>query len=475
MRKIVVLCLISFFAFDGFSQILRPDLKAVQIEDIALRNALGQRFKSYKIVLPDVAAMAGYRNDSNDFVHNLVIRDGNTEMVFSLWFHNLQGSQYKAIRTGGNDEVLIKPGNTKWFKGYVDGRQDQIVRLAVNDDGIEGLFYKNGKLTFIEPLKKYTKQSVSGEHIVYTVDEMAGMPILCGNVDATKKRTDNSKARSFGGSLSATSRVIQIGTEASHSYYEAYGIETNDHILTILNMAEGLYERDQGVTFQVTFQHYFENPNDPYTVPADATDDGLTLLNQFQDYWNKNYAAVPRDIAFLFNGTVLQSGTLGRAFQAQGCEDVTFAYGFFSHSAGAYESVIVAHEIGHLLGAVHESVDACSAQPSIMCSSVQPDGPFEFSEKAKQDIAGFLAAHDCSETPFQVDIYPVPAATSIKVITSEPSFSLALYNSVGQQVFYNTYADYFSTIALQDIPVGAYWARVSAHGKTVVRRVDVVR
>ncbi len=61
-------------------------------------------------------------------------------------------------------------------------------------------------------------------------------------------------------------------------------------------------ERDFGITFRVTFQHYFDNDNDPYTG------DGQELLSQFQDHWNSNWPEVPRRLAFLFHGKLLDSG-----------------------------------------------------------------------------------------------------------------------------------------------------------------------
>jgi hypothetical protein len=110
-----------------------------------------------------------------------------------------------------------------------------------------------------------------------------------------------------------------------------------------------------------------------------------------------------------------------------------------------------------------------------MCTSVLVGAPFEFSPVAKAAISAFLGEHDCFEMPLQATLYPVPAASTITVIASEPDFSVALYNLFGQQVLYRQYVDFSGAIPLGDLSEGIYIARISAGGKTVSRRIEVIR
>ncbi len=419
-----------------------------------VKNALG----IYRVVLIDVVTvMNSLRNEAGD-VCQLILRDGNTETEFALWSHEMRGDQYRS-----------NTASRKWFKGYVNGNERDIARITIDVGGIEGLFYDHGKAIVIEPLKNYTATSLPGEHVIYEVADMNAINLYCDVLGMEEGRSGKPTARQNNSAPEVRPRLIQIATEASYSFYQRYGADTNDRILTLLNVVEGLYERDFGITFRVTFQHYFDNDNDPYTG------DGQELLSQFQDHWNSNWPEVPRHLAFLFHGKLLDSGVLGRAYQGQACEDVSYAYGFMSLSFSAYEIKVTAHEIGHLFGAKHESAESCNALLSVMCTAALVGAPFEFGSEAKADIGAFLDEHDCFELPFQAAIYPVPAVSSITVLTSEPEFSVVLYNSFGQQVFYGQYVTFSGTISLENLSEGMYVARVSAGGKTVSRRIEVIR
>jgi len=234
------------------------------------------------------------------------LNDGDTETAFTLWPHDMRSREYKA--SGVVKEARVE--NRRWFKGYVNNDKNEVARLTIDGNTIEGLYYNKGKAIAIEPLSHYIKTSRPGEHVIYKVSEIEGAVMKCDASGVSALQRTDGAARSGSTPGETRPRLIQIATDATYSYYQLYGADTNDHILSILNVVEGLYERDFGITFRVTFQHYFTGESDPYTG------DGQELLSQFQDNWNRNWPDVPRHIAFLFHGKLLDSGVLGRAYQA---------------------------------------------------------------------------------------------------------------------------------------------------------------
>jgi hypothetical protein len=277
--------------------------------------------------------------------------------------------------------------------------------------------------------------------------------------------------RRLSGALPELSKglVLKIATQADYSYYLANGAGTNDHILGVINQIEGLYEKDFGITFKVTFQHVYETDNDPYT-----STDALTLLKQFRDDWNANHQDVHRNIAFLFNAVDLPTGTLGRAYQAQACGDMNSSYGFFSYREFLYEASIVAHEIGHMLGAEHETAAGCEAEPSLMCAAIGRATPFIFSAAAQAVISEYLHAHPCFTDPLETRVHPVPARTDLIIESSMPNFTASLYDLLGKRVGAWTFTQYTGSIPTTDIPGGFYILQISSWNQERIHRIEIL-
>ena len=93
-------------------------------------------------------------------------------------------------------------------------------------------------------------------------------------------------------------RVIEIATEADFQYVTATGgaAATNAEILSILNLVEGMYENEIGLTISVVYQHTWET-QDPFNGASVSA-----LLSSFQNHWNTNFPATqyPRDTAHLW-------------------------------------------------------------------------------------------------------------------------------------------------------------------------------
>jgi hypothetical protein len=145
--------------------------------------------------------------------------------------------------------------------------------------------------------------------------------------------------------------VVEIATEADFEYVNKFGgsAQANNEILRVLNIVEGVYEKELGITFSITFQHTWATPDDPYT-----STDRSGRLSEFRNHWNANFQNVNRDLAHMWTGVDGGIATLGTV-----C-NVTSAYGNSDTSVSA-----PMHEIGHNFGANHPDqlsvpVDDCA-------------------------------------------------------------------------------------------------------------------
>lgn len=116
----------------------------------------------------------------------------------------------------------------------------------------------------------------------------------------------------------------------------------------------------------VAVDGYCDAENDPYTRPEmldDCAGDAVcsrpkTILRQFREHWANN-TEVHRDAAYLFTGYEDGTPVIGAAYTGTACNR-NYAYGWIEGTTTS--SMVLAHEIGHTLGASHDSAGVMRAR-----------------------------------------------------------------------------------------------------------------
>jgi hypothetical protein len=176
-------------------------------------------------------------------------------------------------------------------------------------------------------------------------------------------------------------REIELGTEADAPFVSQMGgaAAANARILAIVNMVNGIYETDLGLTNRVVVQRTHTG-SDPYTT----TDSG-NLLDQFRAQFLSNVATVYDD-AMLFSGRDFDGNTVGVAFIDATCTPWRFGIAQFLNQSDSTTALIVAHEEGHNLGAAHTS-------DGIMAPSIT--GASYFNQASKDEIGFYVGSLGC--------------------------------------------------------------------------------
>jgi hypothetical protein len=434
--------------------------------DVAIRAMLDERFASYELVSLERPALITLGR-AGAFRISFDVSGMPGDIV--LESNDLRHADYRAVVTtdrGEREETYVA---AQWFKGYYNGDRQQPARFSVGDDGLSGYYVRRDTLWFVKPVGSFLPGTDPQLYIVYSAGAAGWEKLFC---DAPGTAYDRNVAAAVVRAHSAAAETpvdkqLLIATEASYNYYATRGAGTNAHILEVLNEIEGLYERDFGVTFRVTYQHAYAVDGDPYN-----SNESLVLLEQFRTEWNNRYTDVSRNLAFLFNTTTIPSGAVGRAYQGQACEDREYAYGYFSRDNPAFETIAVAHEIGHLLGAVHEQ-GGCDVVHTLMCPSL--GGDLTFSDVAQKAIADYLASHSCFDVPLTISLHPVPARTDVVIRCSEVNFSVALYDIMGSMVYEHRYDQGEAHIPVANMTQGVYVAVIRSATQMTTRRLEILR
>ncbi len=342
-RFTFVLWCVAAFSGSIFGQSIETDLK--------------KSFNKFSVVKINNRAAFGKAKSGTPF--KIQINEKNFQFILKP--NDIRSSDYKAEYTDNNGRHSLSRGEVFTYTGTIIGEPNSLVALTVDGTKIEGYLATEDEGFFIETAKKYSSRAKNDDQVIYQVkDKVNDDDNICGLDEAVAEGMKNaSSAIDFTDAVNPQTerrRVLEVATEADIEAVEELSIGNGDparanaHILSVMNQVDAVFERDLNLSVVVTFQHAWHPSNeiDPYTGSS-------SILYAFERYWNDNFPVSSpkyrRDVAHLFTRKL----TLGRAGQAeQGviCVKPGDSYSFTS-SLHSNKWGIVAHELGHNLGAKH--------------------------------------------------------------------------------------------------------------------------
>lgn len=334
---------------------------------------VGRVFKEHETVQLDPAQALGRVQQSG----TLLLRTGEKTLEIELVPHDMRDPNYKAeeISADGVTRALPRtPVNT--FRGQLRGRADTEARFTLDGATVEGLLLIDGEKYFVEPLKRYSKSADGDDFILYREsDVVEHSPASCGaTMDEKLKRAADlisSAAPADAATTAPLNRDIKLATEADYEFVNQAGGSSaaNSEILSIMNLVDGVFQEELGISFSITYQHTWATPADPYQSTSPGG-----VFTEFQNYWNSSLADISRDAAHMWTGKDLNGDVIGTADQSVVCRARSRSYGVSQRLDNLDIKIgITAHELGHNLGATHPDqepspVSACAN--SIMQSRV---------------------------------------------------------------------------------------------------------
>ncbi|MDQ2746916.1 MAG: hypothetical protein M3T96_06630, partial [Acidobacteriota bacterium] len=289
------------FKFSNLSKILFGCLAvfltsgSVFAQTSSLQNDLNNSFKKFKLAHLDTNSLARDAQARR----TITIPTATGDYDLNLMPHDLRTKNYRAEETSVMGNFPLERSAVTTFKGKISGETESEVRLTIDGAKIEGYFLKaNGERFFIEPADHYSKSAQAGDFVVFAPkDSLKDHGFEC--LSELEEKIERGK-EIIGSRPSATStlRVLEIATEADYSFVSELGgaAQANNEVLSILNMIEGSYETELGLSIDVVFQHAWTT-GDPFNGSTASV-----ILNNFRNYWNTNYpmTSVPRDLAHIW-------------------------------------------------------------------------------------------------------------------------------------------------------------------------------
>ncbi len=353
----------------------------------------------------------------------ITINTGERVFSFALEPKHLRSRNLKleVITEEGIENLERKEGVT--FRGTLMGNPESEVRLMIDEKKISGYIFTGTERFFLSSASNYSKHASPQTVVVYLSEHAITEPVEMQpaiTIQGLQQVTTE-----FNPPVAAANqlRVIELATDADFAFVSRLGgVEAaNNYILSVVNMVDGLYESELGLSITVTHQNAWA-AQDPYTPNNGG--DLYPLLSSVQNFWNSNkpISNYPRDVVHLFTGRWQGAGL---AYMGSICQMPSFSYGVSAFCGGAFiQSLVMAHEIGHNLSADHTDTGECvnSVMNSVLSGSVR-----SFCQPSRNTITGYvsrfgscLGAETVSE-PVPPNPAPAPPPTPYVPPVQEPT------------------------------------------------------
>lgn len=337
-------------------------------------------------------------------------------LVKSIW---IDGHGYDAVlepnrqvRMAGSSADESLPG--EHYKGHFPEDPESWVRISRLDSGWEGLAFVFGRMHTLGG----SSQSDRATSFSFSQMEVpqCGVDHIHGETAITPDSlADTAMAQAVSASydtlcmdkVDGACLMMELELAFDQQFQSRFPDDHESRAGAILNMVEGFYADQFGIVFDTL----------SLTFMGDELFDGTTesgaLLGDIRD---KRLAdSIPflesdHSIFHFVSGRNFDGSTAGLAYMGTVCDGSGWATGITSASdSNATTAVIVAHEIGHNLGANHDGADnSCEAGENIMSPYVD-SSLTSFSNCSFADISNKISELSAVEQCFN---FPADAGIS---------------------------------------------------------------
>lgn len=311
------------------------------------------------------------------------------------------------------------------FDGTVEGIDGSWVRAVLKDNAVTGVVYINGEQKKLQPanligtLDYYqprSKKPVSegGRHSGLA-DHVQGLDALI----APPQRTSDLLNRSRTALSDMRSVPLSIVVDSQYDRYYAGGGMAN--ALNNLNVADGVF-RQFGLSLMLDEALSFDSSSDPLALGAVTLE---TILRSFRDY-RLQYKTLFEDsaLSYLFTGNPKTDVTLGLAWIETACRVDGYDVGVTTPST--FGDVLLTHELGHSLGAQHDSDTQCNDNSlSLMWPNISERTSTQFTHCSRQSILG-TRTKNCLKNIVDLNLVAHSTGNTVNFQLSNPDSALTL-------------------------------------------------
>jgi hypothetical protein len=310
------------------------------------------------------------------------------------------------------------------LRGSLDGEPGSWVRLTESPTGVEGAIWDGHDLYAVTTYSRAapyltTPLAVGAEQtVVYRLaDAKDVLPhdfcALGDDLVVNRKASALDQYRALVADLQDTaagrvSQQIEIALIADSAFASAESQDPTAAMLARLNIVEGIFSEQVGLLVLATDLRVMPSVDDPFTSTV-----ATTLLEQVGKYRAATPAVRARALAHLMTGKNLDGSTAGIAYVGTVC-DAQRGVSLSERSYGTtISALLMAHELGHNLGAPHDGEGACAAVGGGFIMAPSVSGVATFSQCSIDVMHTMLASASCVTPADYGDVSLTTPTTSV--------------------------------------------------------------
>ena len=318
------------------------------------------------------------------------------------------------------------PPSVGIYDGSVEGIADSWVRVVLRNSSITGSVHMNGKQHKLYPdnligtLDYYQPRTRNAEGVRTVKSELAdsvqGLDALIAP-PAELQQALQAKSRTINTDVRAVPVSIVIDSQFNR-YYAGEGLS---EALNNLNIADGIY-RQFGLALVLDEAVTLAEESDPLNHGRVTLE---TILRRFRDY-RLQYTSLfgQSALTYLFTGNPRSDATLGLAWIDTACRTDGYDVGVTTPSR--FGDVLLTHELGHSLGAQHDTDTACDTnEQSLMWPNISSRTESEFSECSKTSVMQ-SRSKQCLNNSVDLTLTASSTGTTVSFEVVNPDASLTL-------------------------------------------------
>jgi hypothetical protein len=318
-----------------------------------------------------------------------------------------------ALNLQSNDRALARlkaaqpaalAGYRLW-RGALDGQSGSWTRLTERAGRLEGVIWDGSDLYVVGSYAEVANYLITpmaaqpGDTVVFRLSDT--LDFLPKGYCATEPAADGLAAnnglvqyRNMVAELQVVApgptQQIQIAMIADSRLQTLIG-DALGQMVASYNVVDGIYAEQLKLLVVPEIMRVMSASDDPFTATG-----GSALLAQISTYRQSHAELVSLGITHLFTGADLDGDAIGIARMSGACstaDAVSLTEGWYGGSTSA--ALIMAHEIGHNLGAEHDGTGACSSVPETFIMAPNLNGSTTFSQCSVNAIKTFIGSASC--------------------------------------------------------------------------------